>query len=925
MGRTTSFSVNSAAAGPTAPWHALSLTDVLGRLQATADGLTSEEACRRRVLYGPNIVPTGASVSVWKVWFAQFRSVITLLLVAAATIALWTGDRLDAIAIAVVLALNVFIGFGMEIRAHRAVEALSRLEPRRATVVRDGLPRDVEARELVPGDLVLLEAGQAVPADVRLLAAADLRVVEATLTGESVPVTKDARATLAPDAPLPDRRNMVFASTVVAAGSARAVVVATGERTELGAIGQLLRRTRAEPTPLERRLDVLGRRLVWIALAIGAVTSGLAAVQGMPGTLILEIGIAIAVAAVPEGLPVVATITLAIGVRRMARRRALVRRLASVEALGSVTVICTDKTGTLTTSAMTVTTIWAGGRTFEVTGEGYAPEGQFLLNGAAVHPQAIPELARAVEVGALASRGDAVLVSGSWVARGDPTEAALVVAARKAGINRDTLLRHGTEAGEVPFSSERKLMAVFYRSGDAYVACVKGSPLRVLDLCSRVMHEGADRPLDALWRRAIEQVNQQLAARGLRVLAVADGTAPNPGESALSGLRLVGLIGMMDPPAPGVKEAIQAFRVAGIRTVMMTGDQHGTALAIAHDLALLPPTGPADVLEGHEVDGLSDEALAQRLATVTVISRVSPAAKLRIVAAFQRRGEIVAMIGDGVNDAAALKKADVGVTMGSRGTDVARESADIVLLDDRFPTIGAAIEEGRVVFDNIRRFVFYLFSCNLAEILVLLGAGVVHLPLPLHPIQILWLNLVTDTAPALALALEPAEPGVMQRPPRDPSAAFLSLAFARRILAYSIVMASAVFVIMWWAARAGVPADRALTMNFLALSFAQLVHVQNARLTEARPLALHGARSNAAAVVAIAGMAAIQIAAVSVELWGALLRLAPLAATEWAVVSVAALLPVAAGQIVRRQSPRAGAAAGRRCRTSASDTAPGRG
>jgi Ca2+-transporting ATPase len=901
------------------------LRTVLERLQATTNGLTSAEARARLDRYGSNVLPTGSGVSAWRVWLAQFRSVITLLLVAAAIAAIATGDPLDAVAIGIVLALNVSIGFAMEIRAHRAVEGLSRLEPRRATVVRDGAAQDIDARDLVPGDLVLLDSGQTVPADARLIVASDLRVVEATLTGESVPVLKDASRPVAPDAALPDRFNMVFASTTIAAGSARAVVVATGVQTELGAIGRLLRTTRAEPTPLERQLDALGRQLVWVALAIGLATFILGAAQQKPVALMLEAGIAIAVAAVPEGLPVVATMTLALGVRRMARRQALVRRLASVETLGSVTVICSDKTGTLTTGAMTVTTIWAGGRTFEVTGEGYAPEGQFVLDGISVDPHSTAALRRALEIGALASRGDAVRVSGAWLPRGDPTEAALVVAARKAGVDRDALLRHGAEAAEVPFSSDRPLMAVFHRSGDAYVAYVKGSPLRVLDLCARVMREGDDRPLDAAARCAIEQVNERLAARGLRVLAVADGTTRSTGESALTGLRFVGLVGMMDPPAPGVKEAIHAFRTAGIRTVMITGDQHGTAVAIARDLDLVPAVGPADVLEGREVDGLSDDALSERLARVTVISRVSPAAKLRIVAAYQRRGEIVAMIGDGVNDAAALKKADVGVTMGGRGTDVARESADIVLLDDRFQTIGAAIEEGRVVFDNIRRFVFYLFSCNLAEIAVLLGAGVVGLPLPLHPMQILWLNLVTDTAPALALAFEPAEPGAMQRPPRDPSAALLSPAFVRRILAYGVAVAAAVFVVMGWAAQTGVPGDRALTMNFLTLAFAQLFHVANARTAEAWPLSWQSARMNPAAVMAVVGVIAIQLAAIHIDGWGGLLRLTPLTATEWVVVSGAALLPVAAGQIVRRRSRRgAGAPAGCRvrdawaCRTSSS-------
>ena len=895
-----------AQARPSVTWHALPEDDLLARLRTTAEGLTSAEARRRLTEYGPNSLPTESGISPWRILLGQLRSVITLLLVAAAAVSWWTGDLIDAAAIAAVLVLNVSIGFVMEMRAHRAVEALSRLESRRATVVRDGVPQDIDAREVVPGDLLLLESGQIVPADARLVAASELRVVEATLTGESVPVSKHAGRQLAPEAAVPDRVNMVFASTTVAAGSARGVVVATGPDTELGAIGQLLRTTRAEPTPLERRLDALGRHLVWLALAIGVVTSLVGAAQGLALAAMIQAGIAIAVAAVPEGLPVVATMTLALGVRRMARRRALVRRLASVEALGSVTVLCTDKTGTLTTSAMTVTTVWAGGRVFRVTGEGYSPEGQFLLDGAPVALQSYPVLRRAVEVGALASRGDAVLASGVWTARGDPTEAALVVAARKAGIDRNEILRHSGEAGEVPFSSERKLMAIFHRADGGYAAFVKGSPLRVLGLCTRVMAGGTDQPLDAAARASIERVNEQLASQGLRVLAVADGLTARAEESALTALRFVGLIGMMDPPAPGVRDTIQTFRGAGIRTVMITGDQRGTALAIGRDLGLVPPTGTPDVLEGHEIDRLSDEDLTRQLSEVAVISRVSPGAKLRIVAAYQHEGEIVAMIGDGVNDAAALKKADVGVTMGGRGTDVARESADIVLLDDRFQTIGAAIEEGRVVFDNIRRFVFYLFSCNLAEILVLLGAGLIGLPLPLHPIQILWLNLATDTAPALALAFEPPESDVMRRPPRDPSEALLSRPFARRIAAYGALMAMAVFAVVGWSRNAGISAERALTMNFLTLAFAQLMHVGNARAAHSI-FSLRREKVNLYAVAAVAGVALIQVAAVHVDVWASALHLTPLAPSEWGIVVAASLVPAVAGQLARAsRRPHAG-------------------
>ena len=878
-------------------WHHAPLASVLSALGSTVDGLSVEDAQARLAAAGPNQVPHGAPASRWAVLVSQFRSVVILLLVGGCIVAAATGDVADTVAIAAVLALNVGLGFAIEMRAHRAIEALGRLEAKRATVVRGGIPREIDAREVVPGDILMLDAGQSVPADARVLSGTELRVIEATLTGESVPVSKRADVEIDIDAPLSERRNTLYAGTTVASGAGRAVVVATGASTELGHIGRLVSSTTVEKTPLERQLDGLGRQLVWIALIVGAVTGALAWMQHAPTAVIVEAAIALAVAAVPEGLPAVATITLALGVRRMAQRRALVRRLTSVETLGAVTVLCTDKTGTLTAGAMTVTELRTASRSYAVGGMGYAPTGAFLLGGATMSPSADPDLMLALRIGATANRADAVLTESGWAARGDPTEAALTVAARKAGLERADVVRDFPEIGDVPFSSERKLMATMHREAgrERLLAYVKGAPQRVLPLCTDVRVDALVSPLEPARRDALVEANQNMAERGLRVLALAYGSVPRAEESALQALVFVGLVGMNDPPAPGVKEAIRAFRDAGVATVMITGDQSGTAQAIARDLDLAPTI---ESLDGRQIDALSDEELRTCLPQISLFSRVSPEAKLRIVSGYQARGEVVAMIGDGVNDAAALKKADVGVTMGGRGTDVARESAAVVLEDDRFETIGVAIEEGRIVFDNIRKFVFYLFSCNLAEILVMFGTSAVGLPLPLEPIQVLWLNLVTDTAPALALALEPGEAGVMRRPPRDPAATIVSWPFMKRTAAYALLIAASVFVVVGWTHLTGVPARRAMTMNFMALAFAQLLHLGNAR--DVRPVTSRArALANPAALAAVAAVAGLQVLAVYVQPVATLLHIEALTASEWLLVTVASSMPGIVGQAVK--------------------------
>ena len=871
---------------------------VLTNLDSRATGLSEAEAAARLAQWGPNAFRVAPPVSGWVVLLRQLRSLIVMLLLVAVVIAYLLGDVLDAGAILAVLVTNVLIGFTLELRAHRAIESLLGLEVTRARVMRDGAIGEVDARQLVPGDIIEVEEGVAVPADARLVDSAELRTVEASLTGEAVPVDKLFGAPLREDTPLSARVTMLYKATTVVAGRGRAVVVATGMATEVGRIGQLVSRVEDQRTPLELRLDALSRRLVGVAIGAAALVTWIGVRQGLGISELLQTGLALAVAAVPEGLPIVGTITMAIGVRRMARRNALIRHLPVVETLGSTTLICTDKTGTLTAGEMTATTVRLHTREILVTGAGHSPLGEFREGAAAVDPLKDPPLQLALRICALTARADVSSANGLWTAIGDPTEAALAVLARKAGMTRTAAAAEWPEMGELPFTSERMLMATLHRSPSGTALCVKGAPRRVIECSSRMLTDNGISEMTARDRETLLTHNRELAGRGLRVLAIGikDGVTVAE-ESELDGLTWVGFVGLTDPPAPGVKETIAAFHTAGIRVVMLTGDQLLTAERIARDLGMLEPG--KEVIDGGDVDRLSDQGLRETVGRAAAFSRVSPQAKLRIVTAYQTRGDIVAMFGDGVNDAAALRQADIGVAMGARGTDMAKEAADLILEDDRFPTIAAAIEQGRVVFDNIRKFVFYLFSCNLAEILVLLGAGLAGLPSPLLPLQILWLNLLTDTVPALALAVEPAEPGIMRQPPRDPQEAILSARVARSTVGYALLISLASLA----AFGAGVALSpetpaHARTLAFMTLAFAQILHLGNARsgLPVVRP---HRVVSNPYALAAVLITAGLQVMAVEFQPLSAVLETHPLRSEDWVIVGGLALVPAVAGQVLK--------------------------
>ncbi len=890
-------------------WHAVSAESALEAVRASPHGLDGSEAALRLQRYGPNTLVLRDPDPAWKLLLAQGKSLVVLLLLAAAGIALLLGDLLEAAAIAAVLIANMSIGFWVEWKARNAMEALRRTQVSEARVRRNGEASVIDAREVVPGDIVLLEAGEAVPADARLLSTNELRLVEAPLTGESAPVSKEPKPIGDPadevSTALAERSSMVYKGTLVASGSGRGVVIGTGRETEIGRIAELVQATQSEETPLENRLDALGRRLVWITLVIAAVVTGLGVVRGGEAWLMLQTGIALAIAAVPEGLPVVATITLALGMRRMARRRALVRSLPAVETLGSATVICADKTGTLTGGWMTATRIEVADLHFEVSETGLHPHGDVAVR---VQYSAEDALGLALRIGVLTNRAtlkvedtgtDPGGVGGAGVRiQGDPTEGALLVLGRKAGLERETVLEAQPELGEVPFTSERSMMATFHQVPDGgRVAYVKGAPGRIVAAAQNRLSTQGPVSLDEEGRKALLERNRELASKGLRVLALAVRNLP-PGveldEHALVDLTFVGFVGIEDPPAPGVRETIDRLREAGVRTVMITGDQSVTATAIGGQLGL-DPEG-SEPIEGKVLSRMSDEDLAERVEGTSIFSRVTPADKLRIVEAFQRRGEIVAMLGDGVNDAPALKRADIGVAMGGRGTDVAKETAGVVLQDDRFETIGAAVEEGRVIFDNIRKFVFYLFSCNLSEVLVILVAGVAGLPLPLLPLQILWLNLVTDVFPALALAVEPPEEDVMARPPRSPDAAILSRSFLALVAQYGLVITISTLSAYLFALRGGGEIERAITIAFMTLALAQLFHVFNARRHD-QVFISRRLFQNGWVWSAVAFTLGLQLMAVYFGPLSRVLETVPLSTSDWSVVVAAALVPLLLGQL----------------------------
>ncbi|MCI0569510.1 MAG: HAD-IC family P-type ATPase [Myxococcaceae bacterium] len=817
-------------------WHALHAAEAVAAIESDAtSGLSLDEARRRLERFGPNALPEARRRTLAAVFLGQFKSPLIYLLLVAALIALVLGHRSDAAVIFTVVLLNALIGAFQEGRAERALEALRKLATHRARVVREGQERMVEAREVVPGDVLLLEAGDAIAADARLLGGAALQIAEAALTGESVPVAKSLLP-LAPDTPLADRRNMLYAGTHVTAGRARAVVVGTGLATEIGHIATLAETAKEPMTPLERRVAQFGRYVIGAAGATFLLVVAIGLLRSVPMGQILMVGISQLVGVIPEGLPVAMTIALAAGVQRMARRRAVVRRLAAVETLGSTTVICSDKTGTLTRNEMTVTALFLpDGRELTVTGTGYAPVGKLLEGAREVDPARDEGLRALLEAGALCN--DAQL---QWPGEappqcktlGDPTEVALLTLAIKGGAIPEELRARFPRRAEIPFDPSTKMMATQHETPTGPRVVLKGAPEAVLELCRAARRNGVDAPLDEDARRELRAAADRMAAGALRVLAVAivEG-AEIDGRAGFSAFRdratLLGLVGQIDPPRPEVKDAVERCRAAGIKPVMVTGDHKATGRAIARALGI---ANEGDVaVDGRELEQMTDVELADRIEDISVFARVHPAQKLRIVDAYQKRNEVVAMTGDGVNDAPALVKADVGVAMGITGTEVAKEAAKIVIADDNFATIVAAVEEGRVVYRNIKKAVLLLFSTSAAEVLVLLLAMLLGYPPPFAAVQILWNNLVTEGVITVNLVMEPPEGDEMGQRPISRDEPLLT----RMLLTRMGLMVPAIVVstLGWFIVRTaqGVPEAQVRTETFTLLAICEWFNVLNCR------------------------------------------------------------------------------------------------
>ncbi|CEP68082.1 Cation-transporting P-type ATPase [Moorella glycerini] len=886
---------------PEKKWYAMEIHQVCQELNSDLhQGLNQEEANERLKIYGPNVLKEPPPRSLFSMFIGQLKEILVLILIGAAIISGILGEWEDSIVILVIVMLNAVLGVYQENKAEQALKALKEMTKPAAKVVRNGMVTQVDAGELVPGDIVLLDAGDFVPADARLIEAVSLRANEAALTGESVPVEKDPAMIAAGEVPVGDRKNMLFMGTIITSGRGKALVVETGMNTQLGRIAQLLQETPLEPTPLQRRLNELGKTL---GMAAGVIVALVFATGLWRGEDVLDMfmtAISLAVAAVPEGLPAVVTIVLALGVTRMSQRQAVIRKLPAVETLGTATVICSDKTGTLTKNEMTVTQIYTAGNFLQVTGTGYQPDGRFLnQQGNEIAPLTDRNLELMLLGGLLNSDARLEATEKGYRVIGDPTEGALVVVAAKAGLIREKVEKTYPRLAEIPFDSARKMMTTFHHIDGSIQSFTKGAPDVLLARSTGVMTGQGIEPLTGEMRTRLLQINSQLASQGQRVLALAvrrwpeipAGLSPDTAEQDLT---FVGFYAMQDPPRPEVKEAVAVSGRAGIRTVMITGDHQETAMAIAKELGIWKQGD--GVLTGAQLDQMDDQQLKEVVNRVTVYARVSPEDKLRIVAALKEHKHVVAMTGDGVNDAPALKRADIGAAMGITGTEVAKEASDMVLLDDNFATIVNAVEEGRTIYDNIRKSIQYLLSCNTGEIVAIFSAILLGLGSPLTPIQILWLNLVTDGPPALALGLEPPEKGVMDRPPRKPKEGVFAGGMGINIVWQGTMIGLLALFSYWLALSWGRTLDEAHTMAFVTMALSQLVHSFNVRSMDQSLLSI-GLGTNRSLMYAFLASISLQVAVVLIPFLRGIFETAVLRTSDWAVVLSLSLVPLVAVEI----------------------------
>ncbi|MEG6522158.1 calcium-transporting P-type ATPase, PMR1-type [Desulfotomaculum sp. 1211_IL3151] len=906
----------------TTSWFELKRQEVIDRLRTCPEkGLTEQQAKERLEQIGPNKLLSSEKKPPWKMFLDQFKDFMVLVLIAATFVSGLLGEWADAVTIMIIVVINAILGFVQEFRAEKSMEALKAMTAPEALVIRDGIERKVPAADLIPGDIVLLDTGDKVPADLRLLSLANLEIEESALTGESFPVKKRVENMAGEtEISLGDTRNMAYMGTVIVRGRGKGVVVSTGMHTEMGHITRMIQEAEEDQTPLQRRLEQLGRYLVAFCLLVCALVVVLGILRGEPMYNMFLAGVSLAVAAIPEGLPAIVTIALAIGVQRMIKRNAIIRRLPAVETLGCATVICSDKTGTLTENQMTVREILVGNTRVSVTGEGYDPKGEFRFDGTKG-----PEFAKLLKCAALCNnakltKGEISIggvfrnigkgnMSSVWGVAGDPTEGALMVMAAKGKVWRKDMENEEKRLLELPFDSIRKRMSVIYQDAKGQLtAYVKGAPDVMLDLCTHSYKDGRVIPLSDQSRKEILKRNSEMAQGALRVLALAyrdmhgvkseeDLTEENVEQQLI----FLGLAGMIDPPRPSAVHSIQVCRRAGIRTVMITGDHQLTAQAVGKELGLL--TRGAQVLTGVQLDQLSDSELQQEAEHITVYARVTPKHKLRIVRALKRSGHIVAMTGDGVNDAPAVKEADIGIAMGKAGTDVTKEASSMVLADDNFSTIAAAIEEGRGIYDNIRKFIRYLLSCNVGEVLTMFLAVLMGMPLPLVPIQILWMNLVTDGLPAMALGVDPVEKDIMYRRPRNPQESVFSQGLGWKIMGSGTVFALGTLVAFAIGLMMG-QVDLARTMAFNTLVFFQLFFVFSCR-SEHHSIVEVGLFGNPHLVLAVLISASLQLAVNYISFLQPIFHTVPLELKHWLIVLSIAILPQLLGTIGKAIKDRA--------------------
>jgi len=895
------------SATPPAPeaqaWHQLPPEEVLARLKASANGLTVADAAQRLAANGPNELTEGKRVSPFQILIGQFKSFIIWILIGAGIISGVLGETVDAIAILAIVVLNACIGFYQEFNAEKSIAALKQMTAPQTKVRRDGHLLSIPASGIVAGDILVLETGDLVAADARLLTAASLRCIESALTGESEAVAKQP-APLGPgDIPLGDRENMVFMGTGIAAGTGQAVVVGTAMNTELGRIAGLLEEAGAEEdTPLEKKLEAFGRVLVWAALGIVVLLFGLGLLRGTKPLELFMTSVSLAVAAVPEGLPTVVTVALSLGVLRMARRRALVRKLAAVETLGSTTVICTDKTGTLTVGEMTVRSLYVAGQNYAVTGEGYGPTGGVLFEGKRAEKLHVAPLLELANVLLGCNNAHLTEEAGVWKTIGDPTEGALLTAGRKAGGDRERLDHEQPRHHEIPFDSDRKLSAVIRKMPDGKLrAYINGAPGPLMERCTRLYTREGIRPLSSEDREHILAQTSTMAKQALRVLGSSWRDLDNAEPAGLTAdavehdLVFVGLSGMYDPPRPEAKEAVARCRAAGIRVVMITGDHPETATAIARELGIAAAEEVA--VPGVELSKLSDDELRQRVPKIAVYARVTAEHKLRIIRAWQANDAVVAMTGDGVNDAPAIKGADIGIAMGKAGTEVTKQAADMIITDDNFATIVAAVEEGRGIYDNIRKTLQYLLAGNTGELLLMMICVIIGLPAPLLPIHLLWINLVTDGLPALCLATDPIDPDVMNRQPRERSAKITDRGFLRTMALTGFLTAGVTFAIYYCALKTG-NAETARTSAFAVLVFAELLRSFGAR-SETKPVWRISLGTNLQLVLVVVLSLGLQVWSQHNEMLGHFLKSSPIPFADCLLLLAVGAIPLLALELVK--------------------------